>query len=201
MKYILTNTAPKTAIVQSIPSGNFDFSEFENLEAAIEAATDEIPEDAFVQFVEDEFRNITEIQEITREEMKAQVSDTLKEYTREEILEAAEQGYGWPEELGFVEEVAFVLAEVINENVVEVSYDINDYLTTITWTNLHEGTGEVMDFFYPDIKVESSDPVLEARVAEAIRLGEDDENSDLYLYLHIRDTFSADDVKEIAANS
>lgn len=88
MKYKITKNCPDKIIFQALPSGYYDYSEFGSAEAAWESEKCE-----------------SWINEIEEETARQEFFSTLEEATQEEALQAAEDGYGWPIELGFVEKV------------------------------------------------------------------------------------------------
>jgi hypothetical protein len=94
MKYQLAENCPKTIIVQSLPSGDYDYSEHGSLEAAWEAEKSE----GWVQeHAEHEGNSI--------ETAKAEFLESLSAYSQNEAIEAAQSGYTWPVKLGFVDGV------------------------------------------------------------------------------------------------
>lgn len=94
MKYQIANNCPEKIIIQSLPSGDYNYSELGSLEAAWEA---EKSEHWVQEHAEHEGNSI--------ETAKAEFMDTLSEYSQEEAIKAAQNGYTWPTALGFVEEM------------------------------------------------------------------------------------------------
>jgi hypothetical protein len=90
--YALTDTCPEPAIVQHLELSDHDYSDYASLEAAISAEVDALF-DADPRYFSD------------RNDARRSVSKTIVSYTREEVLEAARDDYGWPLHLGFVKEV------------------------------------------------------------------------------------------------
>ena len=90
--------------------------------------------------------------------------------------------------------IKFIEAKKESDNEVSAKYLISDQEVTVSWNNLHEGTGEIMDSFDLTLDVKSEDERTTELVKEAINQGED---SDIYLF--IRDTFNAGDAAEIVA--
>jgi len=72
-------------IVQHLDSGNYDYSEHQTVDAAVEAAYSEVPE--------------------KYEGLKEEIKKSMEWYWPAEALDAAENGYSWPVELGFVEDI------------------------------------------------------------------------------------------------
>jgi len=94
MIYKLTDKCPKQVILQSLPSGDYDYSKFESLKAAWDN------EQRFLfNWVQDELK------ERDLEEVKQDFLATLDVYTQEQTIEAAEAGYSWPITWGYVEEL------------------------------------------------------------------------------------------------
>lgn len=87
MTYVLTSACPENAIVQGLPSGNYDLTHYGSVQAAVDA--------------EDQNTDCGD-GEKSYEELVKEIEASISEYTREEVLEAAEAGYGWPLDLGFV---------------------------------------------------------------------------------------------------
>jgi hypothetical protein len=90
--YTISEIAPATIIVQHLVSGDYDFSAC----LSIRDAAEEI------------CSNIIAVAggEINEGDAYGQALGSLAEYTRQEALEAASRGYGWPIALGFVIEHA-----------------------------------------------------------------------------------------------
>jgi hypothetical protein len=101
MAYKLTDKCPEIAYVQHLPSGDFDYSEY-TFEGAVKAATDEwFPQSNDIKSIGDDGVEVKH----TLESAQAETEKTISVYKREEILEEARGGCGWPVNLGFVEEV------------------------------------------------------------------------------------------------
>lgn len=79
-------------IVQHLESGDYDFSEHQTVDAAVEAAMAEVPESTKSGY------------EDNGQDLRAEIESTIEWYWPDEALKAAEEGYGWPVALGFVEE-------------------------------------------------------------------------------------------------
>jgi hypothetical protein len=86
MKYKLTDKCPKQVIMQSLRSGDYDYSEFDSLKAAWEA-------ERLHPWVKESK---------SKEKSKQEFLSTLEVYSQEETLEAAEAGYDWPVKFGYV---------------------------------------------------------------------------------------------------
>lgn len=84
--------------------------------------------------------------------------------------------------------IQFLNAKRISLNSVEATYSLDDTEFTVEWNNIHPGTGEVGDYDL-QLNTKSLNADLASRVDDAIREGEIDSNTDLELYLFIRDTF------------
>lgn len=82
----------KIYIIQHLDSGDYDYSEYANIEAAWEVEKNE----HWVQ---------TEIEEggKTIEECREDFFSTLRDYTEQEVLKAHDDGYTWPTALGLVD--------------------------------------------------------------------------------------------------
>ena len=93
MAYTISKNCPARIIFQALDSGYYDYSEFGSVEAAWEAEKSE----PWVKVHIEEGGTI--------ESAEAEFLATLTEATPEDALAAAEDGYGWPEKLGFVEDV------------------------------------------------------------------------------------------------
>lgn len=93
--YALTESCPEKAIVQHTERGNYNYSEHSSLDAAWEAEKGE-------SWVSDWVSNADYEDEIAINEARQSFIASLCEYSKDEILAAADEGYGWPEELGFV---------------------------------------------------------------------------------------------------
>lgn len=78
------------------------------------------------------------------------------------------------------------------DNEVKVLYFHKElhYEFLVEWSNIHPGTGEVVDY---DLCLSclSANESFNERVVKAIRQGESYSNSDVELYLSIRDMFDA----------
>jgi hypothetical protein len=92
MTYKLTDKCPKQVILQSLPSGDYDYSQFESLKAAWDA-------EQLEPWVQDELK------ERDLDEIKEEFLATLDVYTPDQTLEAAEAGYSWPITWGYVTEI------------------------------------------------------------------------------------------------
>lgn len=88
MRYILSESCPEVIIVQSLESGDYDYSEYGCAEAAWEAEQSE-----------------SWVKEGDIEANHEEFLLSLTTYTREEVLAAANDDYSWPVELGFVIEI------------------------------------------------------------------------------------------------
>lgn len=75
---------------------------------------------------------------------------------------------------------------------VEVTYAINNVLFSVFWTTIDED-GYISSCYYLEDKVESLDDDIKERVLKAIRYGDVYNNSDLELYLFIRDKYNSED--------
>lgn len=101
MKFQISQNCPNTIIFQTLDSGDYDYSECGSLEAAWQAEQTE----SWVKDAVAEGRNL--------ESVKAEFLETLTEATPEEALQAANDNYGWPINLGFVEEIEDVVRYTI----------------------------------------------------------------------------------------
>ena len=90
----------------------------------------------------------------------------------------------------------FLKAQRVSENSVKATYSLDGLEFTVEWNNIHPGNGEIGDYDL-QLNTVSSDEELTNRVDAAIREGETDENTDLDLYLFVRDTFDRMDCVEI----
>lgn len=77
-------------IVQHIESGDYDFSEYQTVDAAVDAALAEVPECTKSGYLANGM------------DLRAEIESSLEWYWPNEALKAAESGYGWPIDLGFV---------------------------------------------------------------------------------------------------
>lgn len=86
----------------------------------------------------------------------------------------------------------------VNENKVMALYFHNERHQEflIEWNRIHPETGETIDYDLQIYCLSESEELNEI-VKNAIRSGESDENSDLELYLNIRDSFDAGDCEDI----
>ena len=92
MTYTISKNCPAKIIVQAL-DGYYDYSEYSSPKAAWEA-------EKSAPWVEEYIQNHGAI-----EGAEAEFLASLIEATPAEALAAAEDGYGWPLVLGFVEEV------------------------------------------------------------------------------------------------
>ena len=93
MTYQITETCPDQVLIQHLESGDYDYSEFSTPE---QAWSESESEERWVKEFVDEYG--PEVIYRCRQEF----FDSLREYSRQEILEAAQAGYDWPMELGFI---------------------------------------------------------------------------------------------------
>ena len=93
MRYEITETCPNQALIQHLESGDYDYSEFES---ASHAWDEHESDQGWVTEVVAEYGP----EVIYR--CRRVFFESLKEYTRQEIMESAQAGYDWPLELGFV---------------------------------------------------------------------------------------------------
>ena len=93
------------------------------------------------------------------------------------------------------ERIEFLCAKRTSWYEVEAVYSLNNENFSVFWNCIDEQTGKTLDFYYLANKVESKNEDLTDRVLEAIKMGEDDHNKDLELYLAIRDTYDMSDAK------
>ena len=93
MNFKITSACPAKIVFQSLPSGDYDYSEFESADAAWNSEKDE----AWVQAHIENGGTI--------ESARAEFLSTLSEATPDEALQAASNGYTWPQGLGFVEAI------------------------------------------------------------------------------------------------
>ena len=93
MTFKITKACPGKIVFQSLPSGDYDYSEFQSADAAWESEKDE----AWVQ---------THIENGgTIESARAEFLASITEATPDEAIQAASNGYTWPQGLGFVEAI------------------------------------------------------------------------------------------------
>lgn len=85
----------------------------------------------------------------------------------------------------------------VDENTVNVMYFHNElkYKFVVEWSNIHPGTGSIIDY---DLQLEclSTSERFNERVSSAISSGETESNTDIDLYLAIRDTFDMLDCED-----
>lgn len=93
MKFQISENCPNTIIFQTLESGDYDYSECGSLEGAWQVEQTE----HWVKDAVAEGRSL--------ESVKAEFLETLTEATPEEALQAANDNYGWPVNLGFIEEL------------------------------------------------------------------------------------------------
>ena len=86
----------------------------------------------------------------------------------------------------------------VDENSVRVLYYHTEmrFEFLISWDNVHAGSGEIGQYYLQQNCLSSSES-FNARITLAIDIGEVDENSDLDLYLEIRDTFNHADCADL----
>lgn len=99
--------------------------------------------------------------------------------------------------------IEFLSAKKISQNSVLVSYNIDndqfdDVDFSVEWSNIHAGTGEEISFYLNENAVFSKDQVLAEKVARSIKSGESDANTDLDMYLFVRDTFDQSDAQSLS---
>lgn len=94
------------------------------------------------------------------------------------------------------EKIKFLYAKRTSWYEVKAVYSLNNENFSVFWNCIDGQTGEPLDFYYLDNKVESRNEDLMDRVIEAIKMGEDDYNKDLELYLAIRDTYDMSNAEE-----
>lgn len=90
MKYEISKTCPAAIIFQALDSGYYDYSEFESMDAAWEAEQKE-------DWVKSALAHGQSLDEV-----EAEFLSTLTESTAQEAMQAAQDGYSWPTELGYV---------------------------------------------------------------------------------------------------
>jgi hypothetical protein len=93
MSYLISDNCPEAIIFQSLESGYFDYSESGTEEAAWE-------DEKAQSWVKD---SVAEGKSLA--ECKAEFLNSLTTATKLETLEAANNGYAWPLNLGFVVEI------------------------------------------------------------------------------------------------
>lgn len=85
----------------------------------------------------------------------------------------------------------------VSENRVMVLYYHNDRHQefVVEWNNINTGTGEIVDY---DLQISclSNSEELNSMIEDSIRIGERDKNTNLDLYLELRDTFNANDCED-----
>jgi len=91
--YKITEKCPRKIIIQSLPSGDYDYSDCASLEGAWEAEKSE-------RWVQEH----AEQDGCSIDSAKADFMATISEYSQDEALAAAKDGYTWPLEMGFVDE-------------------------------------------------------------------------------------------------
>ena len=118
--FVLTKSCPKKVIIQHTPTTNFDYSKCKSFSECWEDEKlcggwleDHI--ECYVQIEcekerDNSGRELTEeekgiLREKVEEEAKEGFFASLGEYSQEEILQDAEDGFAWPVEMGFVEEI------------------------------------------------------------------------------------------------
>ena len=94
------------------------------------------------------------------------------------------------------EKIEFLYAKRTSWYEVEAVYSLNNENFSVFWNCIDEQTGKPLGFYYLANKVESKNEDLTDRVLEAIKMGEDDYNKDLELYLAIRDTYNMSNAKD-----
>ena len=86
----------------------------------------------------------------------------------------------------------------VDENSVRVLYYHTEmrFEFLISWDNVHAGSGEIGQYHLQQNCLSPSES-FNSRITLAIDIGEVDENSDLDLYLEIRDTFNHADCADL----
>ncbi len=99
-KFQISASCPQKIVFQSLPSGDYDYSEFCSADAAWDAEKSE----AWVQ---------THIEEGggSIDTARAEFLSSLTEAAPEDALKAAADGYTWPQNLGFVDEIEDEIAD------------------------------------------------------------------------------------------
>ena len=90
IKFKPTQDCPEIAYVQHLHGGDYNYSDRESRQDVVNEFISEIdllPEEG-----------------ITLKKITQEVEDSVVEYTQEEIMAGAQEGYGWPEKLGFIVE-------------------------------------------------------------------------------------------------
>lgn len=97
------------------------------------------------------------------------------------------------------QKAVFVCAIRKSDHDVDVTYRMPDTgdKFTVNWSNIHPETGHTESSYDLDVDVRSDNETLAERVSEAIKAGESDDNTDIDLYLTVRDSFDATDVVEV----
>ena len=93
------------------------------------------------------------------------------------------------------EQIKFLYAER-DMHCVNANYSLNEVGFTVHWIDCDENSGEVIDYRLTDSY--SLDKGLKARVDEAIKIGETEDNPDIDLYLFVRNTFDSEEVTHLA---
>jgi hypothetical protein len=87
-------------VIQHLDSGDYFFDECKDIEQAV---NEDWQEDFFIDEQDQEDSGKTEI--FSYEEQREQHKETFSEYTKDEVLKAAREGYGWPINCGILEEI------------------------------------------------------------------------------------------------
>jgi len=67
----------------------------------------------------------------------------------------------------------------------------------IQWSNIHEGSGDVIEYCLDENYCLAGDELMIDKVIECIQEGETDTNRYIDLYLAIRDTFNSNDCEDL----
>lgn len=100
------------------------------------------------------------------------------------------------------EVIKFINAQRISLVEVRANYESSTHgKFSVFWNCVHDGTGKVsLDSYDLKMNFETEDEEMYERLHQAVSGGEADNNSEIDLYLTIRDTFSSSDCEDFEIN-